>query len=158
MNVPKLSSPFVSLVNSMGELSALNEEDEWQKQDHILQSILDCTTSVIYIKDIAGKYLFVNRQFEELFHISKNLVIGKTDYDLFPEDIAEKFRKNDQEVQQQRKQIEFSETVIHDEEVHLYNSVKFPLVTQDEKYLQCVVYLLISLSAKRLKMRYMRRI
>lgn len=37
-----------------------------------LQSILDNTTAMIYVKDVIGRYLFVNRQLENIFHLYGN--------------------------------------------------------------------------------------
>src|SRR3989441_5277294 len=38
----------------------------------------------IYVKDTQGRYILVNRRFEDLFHVTRAQVEGKTDYDLFP--------------------------------------------------------------------------
>jgi len=46
--------------------------------------VADGSLAVIYVKDLEGKYLFVNRRFEELFHVRRDEMAGKTDYDLFP--------------------------------------------------------------------------
>ncbi len=36
-----------------------------------LQSILDNATSLIYIKDLKGKYLLINKQFKEVLNVTK---------------------------------------------------------------------------------------
>ena len=46
-----------------------------------LQSILDNSPAVIYVKDASGRYLLVNRRYETLFHATRAAIIGKTDYD-----------------------------------------------------------------------------
>ncbi len=48
-----------------------------------LESILDNTTSIIFIKDVHGKYLLVNRRFEEVFGITQKEIVGRSDKD-FP--------------------------------------------------------------------------
>src|SRR5215471_7437399 len=63
-----------------------------------LQSILDNSTAVIYVKDTGGRYLRVNRRFEDLFGVSRTEVLGRTDYDLFPREMADRYRAHDQEV------------------------------------------------------------
>ena len=42
-----------------------------------LQDIIDNSTAVIYLKDPAGRYLLVNRRFEEIVHRSKDEIIGQ---------------------------------------------------------------------------------
>ena len=92
-----------------------------------LQSILDNTTAVIYLKNKEGKYLLINRQFEKLFHVSKKDIVGRADKDLFPEDLAETLQANDRKVLDAGTVQEFEEIVPHDEELHTYISIKFPL-------------------------------
>src|SRR5438094_604432 len=48
-----------------------------------LQAMLDNTTAVIYIKDLDGRYILINRQFERLFDVTREEVATKTAYDLF---------------------------------------------------------------------------
>ncbi|MES0335218.1 MAG: PAS domain S-box protein [Candidatus Magnetobacterium sp. LHC-1] len=92
-----------------------------------LQSIIDNTTAVIFLKDTNGRYIFINRQYEELFHITKDDIIGKTDYDVFPKEWADNFRENDSRVLNEKKTIEVEEIVPHDDGLHTYLSIKFIL-------------------------------
>ncbi len=92
-----------------------------------MQSILDNTTSVIYLKNLQGKYIFINRQYQDLFHITKEEIVGKTDYDIFPGEMADAFRANDQKVIKARAPLEMEEVALHDDGPHTYISIKFPL-------------------------------
>jgi PAS domain S-box-containing protein len=103
------------------------EEERHRHIEARLQAILDNTIAVIYVKDTEGRYLLINRQFEDLFHVTRQNVIDKTDRDLFPADIAEAFRANDCKVLETRSALEFEEIAPHDDEVRTYLSVKFPL-------------------------------
>ena len=100
---------------------------ELKQQQFQLQSILSYTPSVIYIKDTTGKYLLINHRFEEIFDITNDAIIGKTDYDIFPVEFAEKFTKVDKNVLLNKKPVELEETAPHAEGVHTYLTVKFPL-------------------------------
>jgi hypothetical protein len=40
----------------------------------------------------------INKQFGDLFEISNDAIIGKTDYDFLPEDVADTYRNSDIEV------------------------------------------------------------
>ena len=92
------------------------------------QAILDNTTAVIYIKDTEGRYLLINRQYENLCHISREQVKGKTDYDLFPEEQAAVFRMNDHRVLAQRAPLQFEEMIFENGNLHTYLSIKFPFL------------------------------
>lgn len=102
-------------------------EDELRQNRERLQAIMDNTTSVIYLKDKDSKYIFINKIYEELFHISQEEIVGKTDHDIFPKEAADAFRENDLKVLKANKPIESEETVPHDDGPHTYISVKFPL-------------------------------
>ncbi|MCG3150229.1 MAG: hypothetical protein PCFJNLEI_03710 [Verrucomicrobiae bacterium] len=92
-----------------------------------LQVILDNSPAVIYLKDPAGKYLLINRQYELLFHVKLADVMGKTDCDLFPANVAEEMRKNDQRVLTEKQALQVEEVVPLGKEMHTYVSVKFPI-------------------------------
>ncbi|GJQ58535.1 MAG: PAS domain S-box protein [Candidatus Scalindua sp. AMX11] len=96
-----------------------------------LQSILDNTTAVIYLKDKEGRYLLINRQFEKLFFVSRKDIEGKTDKDLFPEDLAETLQENDRKVLNSGKSHVIEEIVPQKEKLHTYISIKFPLFDSD---------------------------
>lgn len=92
-----------------------------------LRAITDNSSSLIFMKDLAGRYLYVNRQYETQFHISNAAIQGKTDYDMFPREMADAYTKLDQEIAQAGKAAEREEQVPHDDGVHTYFAVKFPL-------------------------------
>ena len=92
-----------------------------------LQAILDNTTAVIYLKDRQGRYLLINSQYESLFHISREWIVGKSDYDLFSKEMADAFRANDLKVLTAAAPIQIEEVVPHDDGLHFYISLKFPL-------------------------------
>ncbi len=108
-------------------------EDEHFKSEKRLREILNNTTSVICLKDIKGHYLFINSQYEKLFHISNDEILGKTDYDLFPKEVAEISKKNDLEVLETNSPIETEENVLHDDGLHTYISIRFPLRHSDDQ-------------------------
>ena len=48
----------------------------------LLQAISDKSPTVTYVKDLEGRYLFVNQSFLDLFHITPEEILGRTDIDL----------------------------------------------------------------------------
>jgi PAS domain S-box-containing protein len=92
-----------------------------------LQSILDNTAAVVYMKDLDGRYLFVNRRYEQLFHVSNADMCGKRDIDLFPLEIVGMLRANDQRALEAGAPVQFEETIPQDDGPHHYVAVKFPL-------------------------------
>ncbi len=96
-----------------------------------LQAMIENTTSVMYVKDKEGRYIFINQSFEELFQVTMEQVIGKTDYDVFPPTYADMFYINDSKVFQLGTLLELQEVFCHQDGPHIYTSIKSPIY--DEK-------------------------
>ncbi len=71
---------------------ARNELDEERSR---LRTLLDTIPDLIWLKDLDGRYLACNRMFERFFGATEAEIIGKTDHDFVPHDLAEFFRAND---------------------------------------------------------------
>lgn len=102
--------------------------DALRESQGLLQEIMDNSNTVIFMKDVEGRYLLINRRFEQLFHVTLASMAGKTDYDLFPRDRAEKFRAFDQQVLANKTVMETEELVPHEDGLHTYIAVKAPLL------------------------------
>ncbi len=102
-------------------------EEALRTSEQQLQSILDNSNTAIFLKDLQGRYLRVNRRFTNVLGIDKDQARGKTDYDLFAKDIADSLRVNDQKVFSAGKALEFEEVIGHTDGIHTYISVKAPL-------------------------------
>ncbi|MEW6491122.1 MAG: PAS domain S-box protein [Cyanobacteriota bacterium] len=92
-----------------------------------LQAILDNAPAVIYLKDLQGRHILVNRYFLNVLNIAPEQCIGKTDAEIFPLDIAEQIQTNDRIVLQSKESSQFEEQILLADEIHTYYSVKFPL-------------------------------
>lgn len=103
-----------------------------------LQLIIDSAPAVIYAKDLEGRFLFINRRFEELFDVKKDFLLGMTDGDILPLQVAEANRTNDRAVIESGVPTEWEEEIPQKDGVHTYMSLKFPLFTQrGEPYAIC---------------------
>ena len=119
----KLSGPLIR---------AIRESDER------LKTISDNTSSIIYLKDVDGRYTFANKQFEKIWKLSAKDIIGKTDHDLFPRVFADDFVANDKLVIESKQSHEFDEVVNLEDGKHIYLAVKFPLLNKNnEPYALC---------------------
>lgn len=97
----------------------------YQKQ---LQAILDHTSAMIYICDLHGKFILVNKQFEKAVHKSAVEIIGKTPHDIFSKIIADKICANNLAVIETRQPIAIEETIPFPEKKVTYITNKFPLL------------------------------
>lgn len=117
---------FNGLLENLAERKA-----ELQKNEEKLRAITDNVKAVLFLKDLNGRYLYVNRQYEALFQVDNENIEGKTDYDIFPAPIADAFTRNDQQVIASGLSLEIEEQVPQADGMHVYLSVKLPV--RDEK-------------------------
>ncbi len=102
-------------------------ERQVSKRTREITNILKYTPAVVYIKDKDGQYRLINSRYEELFNIKSENIQGKTDYDIFPSEAADQFRKNDLRVLAEKTSHQLEEQVPQQDGIHTYLSVKFPL-------------------------------
>src|ERR1700677_500610 len=93
-----------------------------------LQALIDNTSAVIYMRDLDGRYIVVNHEYERLFGLRREEVIGLTDHDLFSAEIADEFRANDLRAISGGGPVNVEETAPAPDGVHTYITVKFPLL------------------------------
>ena len=122
------------VVRMAGSLQCVTDrkraEEALRRNEQLLQDIINNTTAVIYVKDTNGRYLLINRRFEQLFHLTRDQIVGHTDHDIFPKDIADAFRANDMTVLKRDTAMEHEEYAPHSDGLHAYISIKFPLYDQ----------------------------
>ena len=58
----------------------------------------DSSSSVFYLKDLEGRHILVNREYERISGKTRDEILGKTDYDLVDRATAEAFRASDRKV------------------------------------------------------------
>jgi len=66
-----------------------------ERERSLLRSLIDTIPDMIFVKDIMGTYMVANAEFGRLLGKSTDFIIGKTDFDLFPNEIATFFGEQD---------------------------------------------------------------
>ncbi len=97
-----------------------------------LQQLLDNSTTVrVFAKDLEGRYLFVNRAFEQ--HVGRPAaeIVGLTPGDIAPAEIAAGLRANDRRVIETGTPLEIEETNVIRGERRTLLANKFPLLGAD---------------------------
>lgn len=66
-------------------------------------AILDTIPDIAWLKDEQSRYIAANEPFGESCGVEPESLVGKTDFDLWPEDLAKKYRDDDKEVMRLRR-------------------------------------------------------
>ncbi|WP_418280059.1 PAS domain-containing protein [Halorubrum sp. DTA98] len=99
---------------------------ELQEADRRLNLILENTTAVMYLKDTDGRYVFVNAEYERLFNVDSEEIVGQDDEAIHPPDMAETVQANDLRVLETGEPIEVEERITVDGDERTYLSLKVP--------------------------------
>lgn len=94
-----------------------------------LSTILNSVDAYIYIKDLRGRYQYINRKVAELFGCSAEEALGRRDDAFFDVATCAMLQQNDQRVLQQGQRIveEEKNCSLDSQVCHTYLSVKMPL-------------------------------
>ncbi|MBD2666421.1 two-component sensor histidine kinase [Richelia sinica FACHB-800] len=92
-----------------------------------LQAILDHSSAVMYVIDTENKFLLVNKKIEQILKLSQTELINQPIQKFWDAEIAQDFIKNNLQVISSGQPLEVEELATHDDGLHTYLSVKFPL-------------------------------
>lgn len=116
---------MVLVFNDVTEQYKLREAAYKSRRD--LQSIMDNSPAIIYVRDSEGKFSFVNNQFVELYQINHEEIIGQTLCSVFSKELCEQMAAHDKDIFKLGKTLETEQSVVHAEGLRIYSSIKFPL-------------------------------
>jgi PAS domain S-box-containing protein len=125
LNLSNLNMLNVFGENLHSSLQRRNAEERLRESQQLLEGVIENSGAAIFVKDFEGKYILVNKEVEKSHDKKRDEIIGKTDFELLPKDIAEKVRGNDLSVMNAAKLIRFEESA--DEGKTIFLSMKFPL-------------------------------
>ena len=121
----------------------------------LLQTIINASPDIIFVKDLNGKYLWANQAVAQFFDKSIDEIIGKRDRDLFPESIYTKIEADDRRILESSKISTYEEmvrigdrnlsylttkTVYHDEHGNLLGIVGIARNISDFKEAEAVLH------------------
>ena len=101
------------------------------KSQEQLQSILDNSPALIYAKDMKGRYFLVNKRWSETLNLPAADVIGCTDTEIFPPEIAKTIASMDRQVLEKGGPLQIEEETRQKDGIHIYISHKFTLYRAD---------------------------
>lgn len=98
------------------------------EREHLLEAIIGHSPSALSLKYPDGRYALANPNLQRIHHLNEAQIIGKTDFDLYPEETARIFRANDQRVLETVTRQSIEEIVPVDGIPRTYMSHMFPIL------------------------------
>lgn len=91
-------------------------------------AILENLPFMAWLKDTEGRFIAVNKQFSENCKTPIEDILGKTDMDLFPKELAEAYHKDDRYIIKTKKQKAIEERITTPDGVQWFETFKVPIL------------------------------
>lgn len=134
---------FQSIVKDITEtklgedlLQAAEQQLKMQQEENQfrLQAILDNIPMIVYIKDLEGRFVLINKCFKETFDVTDERALGKFAHDISKTpDAALRFAAADQEVIRTLRPLEVEDLTMTREGERMMMVTKFPLFDQNNQ-------------------------
>lgn len=124
--------------------AAHEQGDEQREAERLLsaserrfRAFMDNSPAVAFIKDTQGRRVYLNQHYRDTFQRGAEDLLGKSDFDIFPHDVAERLHQADLETLARRQPLRAIEQVpTPDGATHYWLVIKFPIEeTPGEWYL-----------------------
>ncbi len=84
---------IIGLISDITERKRM--EEALRENRRLLADIIENSGILIVLKDLEGRHQLVNHMWEKITGLDRSYVLGKTDEDIYPDDVARQFREND---------------------------------------------------------------
>lgn len=95
--------------------------------ENVYKALFDSIPHKMFYKDRNSVYVVCNKNYAEDLGITSEQIKGKTDYDFFPKEIADKYREDDRRLMDSGKAAEFEESYIRDGNKTVIRTFKSPI-------------------------------
>lgn len=103
----------------------------WEGREAQLQALLDSAHCLIFMKDLDYRYLILNKGFERYGHTKIGDMLGRTDHELRPVEVADQLRVDEARVLSTREASEYEEKVTTPIGPKYFRTTKFPVYDAD---------------------------
>ena len=115
-------------------------EQSQQEYQTLIRGIMDNSGSIVVVKNPQGQYIMVNKEVENLLGMESGQIIGKTPFDIYTNDKANKILSDDRKVIESRNVLKIEDQLDFNGEIRTFEGTRFPLINSDgEVYAVCTV-------------------
>lgn len=122
------------LIAVLEDITLKKETEETLKQSETkYRNLLETLPHNVYYKDKNSMYVTVNPSFAKSVGSTPGMIIGKTDFDLFPKEMALKHRADDRRIMEKNKTEESEESYKNNDIIQSIHTVKTPVLDDKEE-------------------------
>jgi PAS domain S-box-containing protein len=106
-------------------------EEELRQSENKYRVLVENLPQKIFLKDRNSVYISCNENYARDLGIDPQQIAGKTDYDFFPKELADKYRVDDKRIMESGKTEEIEEQYIQDGSEGFVKTVKIPVKDEE---------------------------
>ena len=104
-------------------------EETLRLRESYLSAIIENQRGLLWLKDRDGRFLAVNNNFATACgFVNPEFVVNKTDLDVWPQELAERYIADDNKVIQSKKQYTVEELISDKGDIHWFETFKTPII------------------------------
>jgi PAS domain S-box-containing protein len=92
---PAAAAELAQEVQGWQEFERRKAEEALRASEALYHSLVESLPLSVWRKDLQGRFTFANQRFCESTGRPLDQILGKTDFDFYPQDLAEKYRRDD---------------------------------------------------------------
>ncbi len=132
ITIEKTINDLVEMRTQIIELKAAEAQrqttlSKLQSSENKYRTLAENIPQKLFIKDKNSAYIFCNRNFSQDLKIEPDQIVGKTDYDFFPTEVAAKYGASDRIIMQTGKQEDIEDSYIQNGQERIVHMVKTPV-------------------------------
>jgi PAS domain S-box-containing protein len=131
VDIPGQPSLFTGIIHDISERR--QTENQLRQAEALLSGVIDNATSIVYAKDLAGRYTLVNKRFQATWGLTREQLIGRTPSEIFPHALADQVADADKRAISSGQPIETEEVVDFSDGPHVFMSSRVSLVGEGGK-------------------------
>ena len=117
------------LEGSIIDITELKLVEEYlRKSENKYRTLIENLPQKIFYKDRNSVYISCNKDYADYLKIKPNEIAGRTDYDFFPKELAEKYRADDKRIMDVGKTEDIEDKYIQDGQEIWFYTVKTPIM------------------------------
>ena len=99
--------------------------------NRLFNSVMDSTASYVHVRDVQGRYLYVNKEYETVFRCRNEEIKGKSYAEVLPPDLAKNVQESERALIDGKLVLRTENLVMQDDGEHTYLVIRSPLFNDD---------------------------
>lgn len=130
---------FVATLTDMTDLK--HHELELSRRASVIGTMIENQPYLAWLKDKDGHFLAVNTAFARACgRLLPEQVVGKTDFDVWPSELAQRYVNDDRKVMSDRQKKVVEEPILEGDRTHWFETFKSPIVNEQGEVIGTVGY------------------